>query len=73
MTYQEYEAGLRAWWKEARETAEKRLGVPLEKLITHKVPLEDVEAVLATIEKAEMLEGREIVKAMMVPDISERQ
>jgi len=51
--------------------ADKR--IPLEKLITHKVPLEDVECVLATIEKGDNLDGREIVKAMMVPDISERQ
>ena len=46
--------------------------VPLEKLISHKVPVEDVEMVLATIEKGEKLDGKEIVKAMMVPDISER-
>ena len=47
--------------------------IPLEQLITHKVPLEDVEAVLATIEKGEALDGREVVKAMMVPDILKRQ
>ena len=46
--------------------------IPLEKLITHKVPVEDVELVLATIEKGNKLDNKEIVKAMMVPDISER-
>ena len=46
--------------------------IPLEKLISHKVPVEDVEEVLATIEKGEPLDGKEIVKAMMVPEISER-
>lgn len=46
--------------------------IPLEKLITHKVPLDDVETVLATIERGDSLDGKEIVKAMMVPDISER-
>ena len=50
--------------------ADKR--IPLEKLITHKVPLEDVETVLATIERGDPLNGREIVKAMMVPDLTER-
>jgi len=44
--------------------------IPLEKLITHKVLLEDVETVLATIEKGDKLDGKEIVKAMMVPGIS---
>ena len=47
--------------------ADKR--IPLEKLITHKVPLDDVEEVLSTIENGENLNGREIVKAMMVPGI----
>ena len=46
--------------------------IPLEKLITHKVSVEDVEFVLATIEKGDKLDGKEIVKAMMVPDITER-
>ena len=47
--------------------------VPLEKLISHKVPVEDDETVLAAIEKGEKLDDKEIVKAMMVPDISERE
>ena len=47
--------------------------IPLEKLITHKVPVEEVELVLAVIEKGDKLDNKEIVKAMMVPDISERQ
>ncbi|MBW8034632.1 MAG: alcohol dehydrogenase catalytic domain-containing protein [Planctomycetes bacterium] len=51
--------------------ADKR--IPLEKLITHRVPLEDVEMVLGVIEKGQKLDNREIVKAMMVPDISERK
>jgi len=46
--------------------------IPLEKLISHKVPVEDVEEVLATIEKGDKLDGNEVVKAMMVTDISER-
>lgn len=51
--------------------ADKR--IPLEKLITHKVPLDDVELVLAKIEKGQNLDNREIVKAMMVPALSERE
>lgn len=47
--------------------------IPLEKLISHQVPLEDVELVLATIEKGQKLDNKEIVKAMMVPTLSERQ
>jgi len=46
--------------------------IPLEKLITHRVPVQDVEEVLATIEKGARLDGKEIVKAMMVPGISQR-
>ena len=46
--------------------------IPLEKLITHRIPIEDVEEVLATIEKGAQLDGKEIVKAMMVPGISKR-
>ena len=46
--------------------------IPLEKLISHRVPVEDVEEVLATIEKGAQLDGKEIVKAMMVPGISKR-
>ena len=46
--------------------------IPLEKLITHSVPLDDVEDVLATIEKGEKLDDKEIVKAMMLPGISQR-
>lgn len=44
--------------------ADKR--IPLEKLITHKVRVEDVETVLAAIEKGDSLDGKEIVKAVMV-------
>lgn len=47
--------------------------IPLEKLISHKVPLEDVETVLTAIEKGGKLDGKEIVKAMVVPEISERR
>ena len=43
--------------------------IPLEKLITHKVPVEDVEPVLAAIEKGETIDGKEIVKAMMVTEL----
>lgn len=46
--------------------------IPLEKLITHRIPVEDVEEVLAAIEKGAQLDGKEIVKAMMVPGISKR-
>ena len=51
--------------------ADKR--IPLEKLITHKVPLEDVELVLGSIEKGQKLDNSEIVKAIMVPALSERK
>ncbi len=47
--------------------------IPLEKLISHQVPLADVETVLAAIEKGAKLDNKEIVKAMMVPDLSERK
>ena len=50
--------------------ADKR--IPLEKLITHKVPLNDVETVLATIERSDKLDGEEIIKAMMVPELTKR-
>lgn len=46
--------------------------IPLEKLISHQVPLADVETVLAAIEKGAKLDNKEIVKAMMVPELSER-
>ena len=46
--------------------------IPLEKLITHRVAVEDVESVLATIEKNEKRDGKEIIKAMMVPGISKK-
>jgi len=46
--------------------------IPLEKLISHKVQLEDVENVLATIERGDSLDGKEIVKAMMVPDLNKK-
>ncbi len=44
--------------------------IPLEKLISHKVQVEDVENVLATIERGDPLDGKEVVKAMMVPDLN---
>ena len=50
--------------------ADKR--IPLEKLITHRIPLNDVETVLATIERSDKLDGKEIIKAMMVPELSKR-
>ncbi len=46
--------------------------IPLEKLITHRVPLGDVERSLATIEKNEPLDGEEIVKIMMDPSLPEK-
>ena len=46
--------------------------IPLEKLITHKVPLEDVETVLFVIEKSGTLDGKEIVKVMMDPTLHKR-
>jgi len=46
--------------------------IPLEKLITHRVPLGDVQRSLDAIGKGEKLDGREIVKAMMDPTLPEK-
>jgi len=46
--------------------------IPLEKLITHTVPLGDVEKALDVIGKGQKLDGREIVKIMMDPTLPER-
>ena len=45
--------------------------IPLERVITHRVPLGDVEKVLSAIENYELLDGREIVKVMMDPSMPE--
>lgn len=45
--------------------------IPLESLITHRVPLGDVEKALATIESQGKLGGKEIVKIMMDPSLPE--
>ena len=44
--------------------------IPLEKLITHRIPLDDVEKALSIIEKNEQLDGQEVVKIMMNPGLS---
>jgi len=46
--------------------------IPLEKLITHKVPLGDVQRSLDAIGKGKKLHGQEIVKIMMDPTLPER-
>ncbi len=46
--------------------------IPLEELISHHVPLGDVEGVLTKISKAEKLDEKEIVKVMMDPNLPER-
>jgi threonine dehydrogenase-like Zn-dependent dehydrogenase len=51
--------------------ADKR--IPLEKLITHHVPLGDVQRSLDAISKNAMLDGKEIVKIMMDPTLPERK
>jgi len=43
--------------------------IPLEKLITHRVPLGDVQRCLDAIGKGEKLDGVEIVKIMMDPGL----
>jgi len=45
--------------------------IPLEKLITHRVPLGDVQRSLDAIGKGGALDGREIVKIMMDPTMPE--
>jgi len=46
--------------------------IPLEKLITHQVPLGDVQRCLEAIGHGGKLDGREIVKIMMNPALPER-
>ena len=46
--------------------------IPLEKIITHRVPLGGVEKVLSAIENHELLDGNEIVKVMMAPSLPEK-
>jgi len=46
--------------------------IPLEKLITHRVPLGKVERALGAIGKSERLDGKDIVKIMMDPTLPER-
>jgi len=46
--------------------------IPLEKLITHRVPLEDIEYCLSCIETGKPLDGKEIVKIMMDPSLEKR-
>ena len=47
--------------------------IPLEQLITHRVPLGDVERCLDAIGKGEQLDGQEIVKIMMDPSLPEKE
>ena len=47
--------------------------VPLEKLITQRVPLGGVQKALAAIEKGKELRGKEIVKIMMDPTLPEEE
>ena len=47
--------------------------IPLEKLITHCVPLGDVQRSLDAISKNTQLDGKEIVKIMMDPTLPERK
>ncbi len=46
--------------------------ISLKNLITHRVPLGDVEKALAAIEKSEKLDGKEIVKVMMDPSLPKK-
>jgi threonine dehydrogenase-like Zn-dependent dehydrogenase len=45
--------------------------IPLDSIITHRVPLGDVEKALAGIESQGKLDGKEIVKIMMDPSLPE--
>jgi len=45
--------------------------IPLEKLITHRVPFGDVQRCLAAVKSGGKLEDKEIVKIMMNPDLPE--
>lgn len=47
--------------------------IPLEHLITHQVPLGDVQRSLDAIGRGDKLDGREIVKIMMNPTLPERK
>lgn len=47
--------------------------IPLEKLITHRIPLSDVERALDAIRQGDKFDGRAIVKIMMDPSIQERR
>ena len=47
--------------------------IPLEKLITHRVPLGDVQWVLDAIGKGTTLDGKEMIKVMMDPALPEKQ
>ncbi len=47
--------------------------VPLEKLITHRVPLGGLEKALTAIEKGGRLNGKETVKIVMDPTLAEEQ
>ena len=46
--------------------------IPLEKLISHRIPLGDVQQALDAIGKNEKLDSHEIVKIMMDPTMAER-
>lgn len=47
--------------------------IPLEKLVSHQVPLGDVQRCLGAIGNGEKLDGKEIVKIMMNPTLPERE
>lgn len=46
--------------------------IPLEKLITHTIPLGDLQKALDAIDKRKELDGKEIVKVMLDPTMPER-
>ena len=46
--------------------------IPLEKLITHSIPLGDLQKALDAIDKRKKLDGKEIVKVMLDPTMPER-
>ena len=45
--------------------------IPLEKLISHTVPLGDVQNVLSAIEHQEKIDDKEIIKVLMDPRLPE--
>lgn len=47
--------------------------IPLEKLITHRIPLGEVESALAALEQGGRFEGTDAVKIMMDPRLPERK